>query len=90
MALLEGGTWSERLLEQGGLGLPLIRAYAAAMGWDLTVEHGKGTCLRFALPPCAVDLGGMVLESTGPGDIQRDRRRRALWQELHPVLPRKE
>lgn len=90
VALLEGGTWSERLLEQGGLGLPLIRAYVAAMGWDLTVEHGKGTCLRFVLPPCAVDLGGMVLESTGPGAIQRDRRRRALWQELHPVLPRKE
>lgn len=86
-ALLEGGAWSERLLKQGGLGLPLIRAYAAAMDWTLSVERGGGTCIRFALPPCAVDLGGMVLESAAGTHAQRDHRRRALWQELYPVLP---
>lgn len=85
-ALLTGGVWSERLLERGGLGLPLIRAYAAAMGWDLTVEKGPGTCLRFTLPPCAVDLGSMMLESATATPAQRERRRRALQQELYPVL----
>lgn len=89
VALLEGGTWSERLLEQGGLGLPLVRAYAAAMGWSLAVEHGAGTCLRFALPPCTMDLGGMVLESAAATPAQREQRRCTLWRELHPTLPTK-
>lgn len=88
VSLLEGGVWSDRLLEQGGLGLPLIRAYAAAMGWTLTVEKSGGTCLSFALPPCAVDLGDMVLESAAKTPVQRQRRRQDLWRELHPVLPK--
>lgn len=85
-ALLEGGVWSERLLEQGGLGLPLIRAYAAAMGWTLAVERGQGTCLQFTLPSCAVDLGSMMLESAAAVPAQRERRRRALQLELYPLL----
>lgn len=88
VSLLEGGVWSDRLLEQGGLGLPLIRAYAASMGWTLTVEKGGGTCLSFALPPCAMDLGEMVLESAAKTPVQRQRRRQELWRELHPVLPK--
>lgn len=86
-ALLESGVWSDRLLEQGGLGLPLIRAYAAAMGWALTVEREAGTCVCFSLPPCTLDLGSMVLESTAGTPSQRQRRRQDLWRELHPVLP---
>lgn len=81
-ALLQQGVWSQRLLEQGGLGLPLIRAYALAMGWTLTVEEGPGLGLRFALPPCAVDLGGVVLESPAAEGEQRQRRRRYLQCEL--------
>lgn len=90
VTLLEGGGWSERLLEQGGLGLPLIRAYAAAMGWALHVAVGQGTCLEFSLPSCAVDLGGMVLESASETSAQRDRRRQTIRRELYPVLPQKE
>lgn len=86
-ALLRDGTWSPRLLEQGGLGLPLIRVYAAAMGWALTVEQGPGTCLRFQLPGCAVDLGGMVLESAPVAPGEELRLRRYFESELHPVLP---
>lgn len=85
-ALLQEGRWSDRLLEQGGLGLPLIHAYASAMGWTLTVEDGPGTRLRFALPPCAMDLGGMLLESEADPSAARERRRRYLQCELHPVL----
>ena len=79
--------WSDRLLEQGGLGLPLIRAYAAAMGWTFTVEEGPGMTLRFALPPCSVDLGNMVLESTTAPQVQRAQRRAYLLRELQSVLP---
>ncbi|WP_298735699.1 ATP-binding protein [uncultured Subdoligranulum sp.] len=86
-ALLNGGVWSDRLLEQGGLGLPLIRAYAAAMGWTFTVEEGPGMTLRFALPPCSVDLGNMVLESTTAPQVQRAQRRAYLLRELQSVLP---
>lgn len=85
-ALLTEGRWSDRLLEQGGLGLPLIHAYATAMGWTLTVEDGPGTRLRFALPPCTVDLGGMLLESAADLSAARERRRRYLQCELHPAF----
>lgn len=85
--LLKGGVWSERLLEQGGLGLPLIRAYAAAMGWSLVVEEAAGMTLRFVLPPCAVDLDHMVLESNTAPQVQRDRRRDYFRRELQSVLP---
>lgn len=86
-ALLCGGVWSDRLLEQGGLGLPLIRAYAAAMGWDLTVEDGPGTTLRFGLPSCSVDLGNVVLTSTTAPQVQRARRREYFLREMQSVLP---
>lgn len=84
--LLQDGAWSSRLLEQGGLGLPLIRAYASAMGWHLTVEDGPGTILRFSLPACTVDLGSMVLESATAADTRQEQRRQYLRRELQPVL----
>ena len=90
VTLLEGGAWSERLLEQGGLGLPLIRAYAAAMGWTFTVEKGAGTCLRFSLPGCSLDLESMVLESSSRGLLDRERRRKDLYREIYSVLPKQE
>lgn len=90
VAMLEKGIWSDRLLEQGGLGLPLIRAYAAAMGWTLTLEKEQGVCLRFGLPSCSLDLGGMVLESAGTTPADRQHRRQYLLRELYPVLPKTE
>lgn len=84
-AMLQQGVWSDRLLDRGGLGLPLIRAYAAAMGWTLTVLDGPGTCLQFALPACEVDLGSMVLESAPERQREREHRRRDLRLELSPV-----
>lgn len=85
-ALLQDGVWSDRLLEQGGLGLPLVRAYAAAMGWTLSVPEEKGTCLQFAVPPCTMDLGSMVLESTGVTPQLTQQRRSYLQRELYPAL----
>lgn len=84
-AFLRTGAWSERLLEQGGLGLPLVRAYAQAMGWALTVSDGPGMELRFALPPCDMQLGSVVLES---GTVARGPqwRRQRLQAELAPLL----
>ena len=82
---LRTGVWSDRLLEQGGLGLPLVRAYAQAMGWTLTVPDGPGMQLQFALPPCDMQLGSVVLES---GAIARGPqwRRQRLQAELDPLL----
>ena len=85
--LLQRGMWSSRLLEQGGLGLPLIRAYASAMGWCLTLEDGPGTELRFALPDCTMDFGSMVLESTAAAGTNLEQRKQFLRRELQPVLP---
>lgn len=85
-ALLQNGVWSDRLLEQGGLGLPLIRAYAAAMGWTLSVPEEEGSCVRFTVPPCAMDLGSMMLESTGVTPQLTQHRRLYLQRELYPVL----
>mgnify|MGYP001778061245 FL=1 len=49
-ALLEQGQPSGELLGRGALGLLLVRDYAAAMDWRITVEPGPGLCIRFALP----------------------------------------
>lgn len=88
-ALLNEGQWSERLLQQGGLGLPLIRAYAAAMGWQLTARDGTGTDLCFSLPGCTVDMGEMVLESARIAPQVRQQQRAYLQRELYPVLQKK-
>lgn len=83
---LRSGTWSARLLEQGGLGLPLVRAYAQAMGWTLTVQDdAPGTVLRFDLPPCDVPLDCMVLQSDAAAQGRQWRRQR-LREELDPLL----
>lgn len=85
-ALLQEGTWSDRLLEQGGLGLPLVRAYAAAMGWQIQVGEGPGTQVEFTLPPCQLDVEDMVLESAGALPHLRQRRRQDLQRELFPAI----
>lgn len=82
---LRTGVWSDRLLEQGGLGLPLIRAYAQAMGWTLAVQDTPGMALRFALPDCDMPLGSMVLESDAAAQGRQWRRQR-LQEELAPLL----
>lgn len=84
--LLLGRGWSGRLLEQGGLGLPLIRAYALAMGWELRVEDAPGMKVHFTLPPCVVDLDEIVMESCAARG-ERETRRRYFLRELRPVLP---
>lgn len=83
--LLLGEGWSDRLLEQGGLGLPLIRAYALAMGWTLSVEDAPGTSVRFSLPPCVVDLDEMVMGSKA-AVAEHDMHRQYFLRELQPVL----
>lgn len=85
-ALLQDGQWSQRLLEQGGLGLPLIRAYAQAMGWKISIPEGAESCLQFALPPCTMEMGEMVLESAAVAPQVRQRRRLFLQRELYPAL----
>lgn len=88
--LLNEGRWSERLLQQGGLGLPLISAYAAAMGWQLTAREGRGTDLCFSLPSCTMDMGDVVLESAHVAPQARQQQRACLQRELYPVLYKKE
>lgn len=82
-ALLLDGIWSERLLEQGGLGLPLIRAYARAMEWGVETGEGPGLEIRFRLPACSIDLDNIVVESVPAAGDTRQRRRRYLQRELH-------
>ena len=52
-ALLEQGRPTAELLDRGALGLLLVRDYAAALGWQITVEQGAGLRLCFRLPPAA-------------------------------------
>lgn len=80
-ALLRDGVWSARLLQAGGLGLPLLAAYARAMNWTLTVGE-QGTELRFALPDAAAALDGLTLESPTERLADRQNRRLAIRREL--------
>lgn len=48
--LLEEGKVPERLLDQGCVGLLMVREYALAMEWTIHVEEGEGLCIRFDLP----------------------------------------
>lgn len=83
-ALLTEGQWSTRLLHAGGLGLPLIAAYAKAMQWPLTIGEGPGTEVQFALPD-APALDSLTLESP----IERlaeSRNRRALIEREMRIL----
>ena len=49
--LLLEGVWTSELLAKGGLGLPLIRAYCTAMGWQISQPEGERGLL-FTLPTC--------------------------------------
>lgn len=80
-ALLTDGQWSDRLLHAGGLGLPLIAAYARAMTWTLTVGEGPGTALHFALP-VAPALDGLLLSSPMERRAEQQTRRLAIRREL--------
>ena len=80
-ALLTDGQWSNRLLHAGGLGLPLIAAYARAMGWGLAVGEGPGTELCFTLPT-APPLDGLTLESPMERRAEQQTRRLVLRREL--------
>lgn len=80
-ALLTEEIWSERLLHAGGLGLPLIAAYAKAMHWALTVGEGPGTELQFALP-AAPPPDNLTLESPVERLAGQQTRRLAIRREL--------
>lgn len=80
-ALLCEGRWSARLLHAGGLGLPLIAAYAEAMNWKLTVGDGPGTQLVFTLPD-APPLDNLMLTSPTEQMAERQSRRLTLRREL--------
>ena len=75
------GRWSDRLLHAGGLGLPLIAAYARAMGWGLAVGEGPGTELCFTLA-VAPPLDGLTLESPMERRAEQQTRRLALRREV--------
>lgn len=48
--LLEEGKVPERMLDQGSVGLLMVREYALAMNWTIHVEDGNGLCIQFNLP----------------------------------------
>ncbi len=75
--VLLDGTWSQELLSKGGLGLPLIRIYCNAMGWQISQPEGERGLL-FTLPPCKED-GTCALDLSAP-DVYDTRRRRALYE----------
>lgn len=52
--LLLEGVWTSELLAKGGLGLPLIRAYCTAMGWQISQPEGERGLL-FTLPTCQAE-----------------------------------
>ena len=80
-ALLTEEKWSERLLHAGGLGLPLIAAYARAMDWALAVGEGPGTALQFTLP-AAPPLENLMLESPAERRAEQRTRRQLIQREL--------
>lgn len=49
-AVLEQGNPPRQLMDQGAVGLLLVREYAQAMGWALRVEEGEGLRICFDLP----------------------------------------
>lgn len=82
--LLLEGTWSEELLARGGLGLPLIRAYCDAMGWQIRCTEDPAA-LVFTLPPCRSDDPLAALSS--PVQDASRRRRQLFLRELQGILP---
>ena len=48
--LLLEGVWTSELLAKGGLGLPLIRAYCTAMGWQISQPEGSAACCSLCPP----------------------------------------
>ena len=82
--LLLEGVWTSELLAKGGLGLPLIRAYCTAMGWQISQPEGERGLL-FTLPTCqAEDLGTLHLSAPDTGSTRR--RRRLYESELRLYL----
>ena len=57
--LLLEGVWTSELLAKGGLGLPLIRAYCTAMGWQISQPEGERGLL-FTLPTCQAEALGTL------------------------------
>lgn len=82
--LLLEGCWSQELLAKGGLGLPLIRAYCTAMGWQIGQPKGESGLL-FTLPACRdTDVG--TLHLAAPDACQARRRRQLYESELRVCL----
>lgn len=75
--VLLDSAWSEELLSKGGLGLPLIRTYSKAMGWQISQPAGERGLL-FTLPPCNAE-DARALNLSAP-DTYDARRRRALYE----------
>ena len=82
--LLLEGVWTSELLAKGGLGLPLIRAYCTAMGWQISQPEGERGLL-FTLPTCQAEaLGTLHLSAPDTGSTRR--RRRLYESELRLYL----
>ena len=84
-ALLEQGRPAAELLDRGALGLLLVRDYAAALGWQITVEQGAGLRLCFRLPP-QPDPAGLVLQDSAGDAVRRGILAADLRRELDGVF----
>ena len=82
--LLLEGVWTSELLAKGGLGLPLIRAYCTAMGWQISQPEGERGLL-FTLPTCQAEAMG-TLHLSAPDTGSTRRRRRLYESELRLYL----
>ena len=77
-------TQNQLLYRDNGPGLPLIRAYCTAMGWQISQPEGERGLL-FTLPTChAEDLGTLHLSAPDTGSTRR--RRRLYESELRLCL----
>lgn len=85
-ALLEQGRPTAELLDRGALGLLLVRDYAAALGWQITVEQGAGLRLCFRLPPQPDPAGLVVLQDSAGDAVRRGILAADLRRELDGVF----
>lgn len=88
--LLRNGVLEQGLLDNGGVGLLLVRQYAGSMGWTLLCpqqSNEQGTHLAFQLPPFQANLDYFLLEDdTLNRQIRQEQLHRLLQKEFAATL----
>lgn len=88
--LLRDGILDQSLADNGGIGLLLIRQYAAAMGWTPLCppqSSEQGTDLSFQLPPFQPDADCFLLEDdTLTRQMRQEQFHRLLQRELAAMI----